>query len=381
MKNELNKHFEGLGHRLRLVRETIGWSTREVASQLTIKGYNISHATLGNYERGLTQPSESMLAALASLYKKSIDWIRGTGLVLKGVQFRCLKSVSERSKKEFTHKAQLWLEAYLYTEKLLKRSLKKSRRIQVKRNDSGANLASKIRKEYKLVNNPIPSTIRILEDFGIYVIQLETKERIDAFAGRFDDFRVVVLNATLSNDRIRLSTLHELAHHLYEDCINGPSLAHEEVEKRAFEFASYMLIPDDKLEEAFKLKSMVRLLQYKELYGISLAAMIYRARISNILSQRLYTKLWKDFGRLGYRKNEPGFVASDRPIRMEALFDAAVGSGKLSYHDIAVLAGTDDYTVEERIGSLIGRNIELKEHENISSTIKFETYKNNFDVN
>ncbi len=80
--------------------------------------------------------------------------------------------------------------------------------------------------------------------------------------------------------------MHELAHFLYDD---GPSLPPDEVETRAFEFASHMLFPESQLRKAFQLKSMVHLVEYKERFGISLAAMIFRARKSKMISKQLYT--------------------------------------------------------------------------------------------
>jgi len=189
----------------------------------------------------------------------------------------------------------------------------------------------------------------LLEKFGVRVVQLHTDARVDAFAARFGGTRVVVLNSKLSADRMRLTSLHELAHHLYEDCLIGESLSHDEIEKRAFEFASHMLLPETQLERAMRLKSMVQLVQYKERFGISLAAMIYRARKSDLIPPNLYKRLWRDFGRLGFRKNEPGHVAADRPLRMEALLDAAVSDGKITFATVAQLAGTDESIVKERV--------------------------------
>jgi transcriptional regulator with XRE-family HTH domain len=45
-------HLQGIGRRLRIAREAIGLSTRNVAKLLSSKGKSISHVTIGNYERG-----------------------------------------------------------------------------------------------------------------------------------------------------------------------------------------------------------------------------------------------------------------------------------------------------------------------------------------
>jgi Zn-dependent peptidase ImmA (M78 family) len=226
-----------------------------------------------------------------------------------------------------------------------------------------------------MYDHPVTSVIRILEHFGIYVIEIGTNARIDACAGLLGNSRIVVLNESLPNDRIRLTALHELAHHLYRDCINGPGLLSEDVEKRAFEFASHMLLPETQLERAMRLKSMVHLVQYKERFGISLAAMIYRARKSKLIPTNLYKRLWRDFGRLGFRKNEPGHVAADRPLRMEALLDAAVSDGKINFVTVAKLAGTDESIVKERVFRAIGGR------EQEPRVIDFEAYNRKINNN
>lgn len=355
MGRAVDENHGAIGARLRLAREAAGLSTRDVEERLRCAGRRVSHATIGNYERGVTQPPAEILELLGGIYKRGLDWIRGTGLILRGIRYRALKSVSVREKNDFKHGAQAWLDAYFYIERLLNRSLQKRYpSFKVKHDTSGRQLAEKIRKLYKLGDYPVTSVIRILEHFGIYVIELATAARIDACAGLLGRSRIVVLNESLPNDRIRLTALHELAHHLYRDCMSGPGLVADDVESRAFEFASHMLLPESQLRAALKLKSMVLMVQYKERFGISLAAMIYRARKSGLIAQSLYKRLWRDFGRLGYRRHEPGHVAADRPLRMEAFIDAAVSSNRMTFAEVAQLADTDETAVKERVFRAIG---------------------------
>ncbi|MBW8017988.1 MAG: ImmA/IrrE family metallo-endopeptidase [Planctomycetes bacterium] len=359
MTSETTEHLESVGQRLRIAREAIGLSTREAAARLTLSFKRTSHVTVGNYERGTSRLPEDALHAFAQLYNRPVHWFCVKRGILEGLRYRALKSVSVRDKKDFSHHAQLWLETYLHVEGILGRNLSpKYPNFEVSHDESGAQLAKNIRELYKLRHFPIPSTIRLLEDFRIYVIQQSSNARIDGFAGLLGGVRVVVLNTNLSNDRIRLNALHELAHHLYEDCIAGPALSHEEVEKRAFEFASHLLIPDDEIEKAFAIKSMVRLVQYKERFGVSLAAMIYRAHQNSIITRALYQRLWKDFTRLGYRKNEPGHVIADRPVRMETLIDSAVQQKRISYAEIASVTGVQESSIRRRIEETFGKIIE-----------------------
>lgn len=377
-----SKHsHQAVGERLRVARQAAGLSTRIVASHLSAQGHAISHATISNYERGETTPPGAILRPLAEIYNRPVEWIRSGGLVLKGVRFRALKSVGVRERNAFKHESQMWFDAYFYIEDLMNRKLENRHpHFKIGRDTSGRVLAEKIRRLYNLNDYPISSTVRVLEHFGIYVIQLSTDAYIDAFAGWIGDSQVVVLNATMPNDRIRLNVLHELAHHLYQDNIRGASLPHDDIESRAFEFASHLLLPESQLIAAFKLRSMVQLVQYKERFGISLAAMIYRARKSKLIPKTLYERLWRDFARLGYRKHEPGHVGADRPLRMEALIDAAISSNKISWSQVGELAGTTASIVKQRVLQTIGSTVGGRGGTGSTSILDFQSYRNKSNV-
>lgn len=358
-----------------MARQTTGLSTRVIARRLSEQGLPISHATVHNYEAGNTLPSMEVVRALARIYSRSVDWFFAAGPTLRGIRYRCLKSVTVGAKKQYEGEALAWLTVYRHVEGLLERQ-RKARRITIQSTDSGRAVAEKIRRKLGFEDYPIPSISRLLEEFGIHVIQVATTERIDGFAAWLDDSPAVVLNSNLPNDRIHLNAAHELAHHLFSDCRGSADLSPDDIEKRAFECASHLLIPESALERAFELKSMVRLIQYKERYGISLAAMIYRARESRILDRKLYEWLWRQFSRLGWRKHEPGKVAPDRPVRMEALIDAAVNTKKVTYADIACLAGVDERAVRQRVLQAVGGMVQDEEEESDGSSYSFEAYRN-----
>lgn len=357
-----------LAGRLRAARETAGLSTRSVARRIQELGVKASHTTVSNCELGKTLPSMSLLRAIAHIYERSPSWLLGQGPLLEGLRYRCLKSVRVSDKKRFEGQALGWLQAYLHVERALCRERTKPS-FHVRGDESGKEVAQRIRGKFNLGSFPIPSVIRISENFGIRVIHVDSEARIDGFAARLGDVSVAALNSRLSNDRIRLNAAHELAHHLYQDCVRRDEMSEDMIEQRAFECASHLLIPDEQLEAAFELKSMVRLVQYKERFGISLAAMIYRARESQLIPSRLYERLWRDFSRLGWRKVEPGYVSPDRPVRMEAFFDAAVREKKLTLAEIAQVAGVDEYQVRQRILHAMGGGIEDTEQRSSPSTL------------
>ena len=293
------------------------------------------------------------------------------------VRYRCLKSVRVGEKRGYEGEALRWFEAYFAVEKTLGRELKERfPRFRIGARETGRSVAERIRQKFKFEGFPIPSMVRLLEEFGIRIIQLATPARIDGLAGYMRDKPIVVVNSELSNDRTRMNAAHELSHHLFEDHVEkGATLSDAQIEKRAFECASHLLIPEDMLKLAFGLKSMVRLVQYKERFGISLAAMIYRAHQSKLVRKQTYERLWREFGRLGWRQDEPGYVPPDRPVRMEAMFDAATANGKLTYRELAQLAGVPEATVRTRVTRAIGGGAEVPNEEGVGTVLNFEEHR------
>lgn len=338
-----------VGSRLRDAREALGYPTRVVARELTRRGFPVSHATVANYESGRTVPGIPTIQALASFYDKPVEWFLGSGPALRGVRYRCLKAVKLSEKRAFEGETAGWFQAYIELESAVEASLRSQLSVN-RTHESGAELAERVRGLLGLSPlQPVPSVIQVLERFGVRAIQIWSEARIDALAAHFGDMPIVALNATLSNDRLRFDAGHELWHVLAGECDEDIDLSDKELDGPAHEFASHLLLTDEALREAFVGSSMVRLVQFKERYGISLAAMIYRARSAGIIRETLYERLWREFSRLGWRKQEPGYVPPDRPTRLEELIDTAVKDRRcVTFTDIARYAGVSEAAVRQR---------------------------------
>ena len=102
---------------------------------------------------------------------------------------------------------------------------------------------------------------------------------------------------------------------------------------------------------------MVRLVRFKELFGVSLAAMIYRGKQLGKIKQQDYERLWREFGRLGWRKKEPGFVQADYSSRLEQLIERAIHEKAMSYREVAALAAVDERVIRSRVLEAIGGSV------------------------
>ncbi len=344
-----------LAKRLFRARKTLGISTR-AAAELAGPRLQLSHATIANYEKGRSTPPANVLAALASVYGRPIGWFLDEGETLSGIRYRNLTSkvrIGERQRYEAC--AEKWLEAYIRLETHLDLPLEARSKLPSTGDLSESDAAESIRSAMKLDDKePVPSVTNAMERFGIRVVELPTESRIDGLAARYGEEFVVVLNPDTSNDRARMNAAHETIHVAEGDCEKGDG-PNKEQEQRAFNVASRVLLPECQLKEAFRGKSLVRLVSYKERFGISLAAMIYRAQHTDILSASEARWLWMEFSRRGWRRKEPGYVRPDRAIRFEEMLDSAILERRIKgFSEAETILGVAADELRERLKMAMG---------------------------
>lgn len=347
-----------IGEKLKRSRLAKGFSTREV-SRLIADRFSVTHATLSNYEAARTTPPMATLEILASFYGRPLTWFFESGPILANVNYRNLKSRSRVSDlQRFEADAQRWIEAYWRIETYLGVHLKSKHSDFARwpREESGQSLAVRLRQKLKVSDRePLRSVAALFDEFGIRAMELETDLAVDGLAARFGEEYVIVLNPSLASDRSRMNAAHELGHVLLgdcdKDCGHGDSIA----ERRAYEFASHLLIPDSELEAAFAGRSMVRLVKAKEHFGISLQAMIYRAEQAGFIPKSTAKWLWVEFAKRGWRKREPGNVLPDRATRFEDILDSAVGKGLLTWEDAAKVMRVPEDELHLRMRIALGR--------------------------
>jgi Zn-dependent peptidase ImmA (M78 family)/transcriptional regulator with XRE-family HTH domain len=344
-----------LGERLRSARVSTGLSTRALADRLSAR-VKISHATLANYERGDTRPGIDVISAIATELDRPLQWFLQSGLTLKNVRYRHRKSlVTQTACVQFEFAAQTWLDAYLFVEQRLGEPLSRVKKYNVE--DIGGRTpeakAKSVRKMLNLTDqDPVYSVPKTLEAFGIRVIEVPTGEAIDGLAAVFGKERVVVLARGLDGDRTRLNAAHEFGH-----IVAGDVEAETEVPEahaRAFEFGACLLMPPIVLKRAIQRQSMVHLVEMKKHYGVSLAAMIYRAEKCGFLSQSEAKAIWIEFAKRGWRQSEPGLVSPDRALRFEVLFERAEKLKKVTLEEVSRQSGLGMNELKRRLSEPAG---------------------------
>jgi Zn-dependent peptidase ImmA (M78 family)/transcriptional regulator with XRE-family HTH domain len=343
-----------LASKLSAARKASGFSARRVSELLWAK-VQMSHTTLVNYEKGRTVPPITALAALADFYARPINWFLESGPTLEGIRYRCTPSrLKIRDRHVFEGLCLRWLEVYLKVERHLGKPLTPTLELSKIPPSLGPHeMAKWVREELGIGKGPIWSIVDVLQAFGVRVMEVPTELPIWALAAKLGPEHVVTLNPLSPPDRCRLSAAHELGHILFGDCKSDED-EHGGMETRAYHFASLLLMPPNKLKEICRPRSMVTLVQAKEQFGISLAAMIYAARREGYLPESICKRLWIEFAKRGWKENEPGKVRSDRALRFEQLIDAAMFRDKITLGGVAQIAGVREDELRGRIQSALG---------------------------
>jgi Zn-dependent peptidase ImmA (M78 family) len=149
-------------------------------------------------------------------------------------------------------------------------------------------------------------------------------ENVDGFSIWVEGAKpVIAVNGGRSGDRIRLTLAHELGHLV----LHYPFHAEQDMEREAYLFGAELLFP----EEAFRAEvhppvTLAKLAEIKARWGVSMSAILYRARDLRIITDRQHKYLRMHMGRRGWNKIEPVEIPIEAPRALQYMAD-------LAYHE------------------------------------------------
>ena len=187
----------------------------------------------------------------------------------------------------------------------------------------------------------MPNVIEMLEAKGVKVYEVEENELFDGMSTWVNGIPVIVINKDMNIVRKRFTALHELAHlvlEFSEDIVNE-----KEKERLCHNFAGAFLLPKEPfLKEFGGKRSNVSLEELKiidEYYGISVQAIMARAKVLNLISEHSYRDFNIWLSKNGCRKKELGeYKGKESPIRFKKLLYQATAKGAISMSKAAALA-------------------------------------------
>lgn len=203
--------------------------------------------------------------------------------------------------------------------------------------DGPEQAAQALRDKWGIVEGPIRHMVRLLENHGILVVfSPPAAAAVDAYSFETGLRPVVVLNPTKHDYyRQRFDVAHELGHLvMHSEAEPGERI----VEEQAHRFAAELLMPADQIRDLLPTTMggnvWGSLAQLKEQWGVSMQALLFRARRLGQLGDVSYRNAMTTISSRGWRRHEPGQIEileqpSLLPRAVEVLEQEGIDEGVL----------------------------------------------------
>ncbi len=327
--------------RLKNARVLAGLSQDDLVDRM---GGIVSKNAISKYEKAAMMADSKVLIALAKALDVKTDYFfRHFTVEIKQMEFRKKSKLSVKKINAIKQKVTDIVERYLEVEQFLsiKSEFKnpiKNRIIQSRENVEEA--VNYLLKQWKIGYNALPNVIDLLEDKEIKVIEIDAPDEFDGFSAWADGkYPIIVINEHYTIERKRLTALHELGHLLLNF---SEEVSHKEIEKMCFQFAGAMLIP----EETFKYEfgehrmriSVPELIAVKEEYGISIQALMQRAKDLGVINDVAFLNFRKWISGNRTEKGLGHYIGRERSSRLKQLIYRAASEEIISMSKAAGLS-------------------------------------------
>lgn len=290
------------GERIRQAREYCGLTQTELAKKVDVNQSAIAHI-----ESGRNIPSEDLLNSIAeqmaflpSFFKKEPV----ENFPIGSLSFRARQSLSARELNQAHQQASVLFEHIKKMSEQLNVPPLRLPRV----NEGPIKAARITRVAFGLSPDvPIKKLTFTVEKNGVFILALPiVLKKMDAFStwAELETERpIIAISSGKSADRLRFSIAHELGHLVMHQVIRGRL---SQAEKDADKFAAEFLLPEKAMQQEIHspitLTSVARL---KPRWGVSMQALIRRARNLGIVTDRQYRYLFERLSARGWRNREP----------------------------------------------------------------------------
>jgi Zn-dependent peptidase ImmA (M78 family)/transcriptional regulator with XRE-family HTH domain len=335
------------GFKLRKRREERGISLQELGSVI-----GMSKQSVFRFEKGEQLPNTTILLKLSEelnvlpTYFFEDDKI---DIEIKDVKFR-EETLIEKYDFKFDNIKEIcknYLHKFIELETILKVNhdfTNPLEGLEIKDSKDVEKAAKQIRRKWKLGNAPISDVVHLLEDKGIYIVEVDLNNSFSGLSGFANEsIPLIVINSNVNDTtRKRFTTLHELGH-LVLDFVE--ELETKTIERFCDHFAGAILLVDDTLEKELgkgRTKiSLQELKAIKELYGISIKAIIIRAKLTNLISRETSNDWWNLYDSWRDFSSEFGsFKSYEKPQALNKLIIRGISEQRISWGKAAELKNT-----------------------------------------
>ena len=310
-------------NRLKTARQSKGLSMDKLVSKM---GGIVSKMYISEIERGVYNPSQEVLAAIAQVCGVPVSYFYKQDYADSGFVFRVKGGVPAHKTKQIEAKLKIDIERYFEQEDtfVIERTefVNPLKDFPVSLYDDADEAAVMLRKCWEIGSQPIHSVYELLQEKGVVIIEvpIDCKD-LDGTSTMVNGKVPVIIintNADVTNERKRFTALHELAHLMLrfapapkdaepvtvEHPFGKVTLKVPDEERLCNHFAGAMLIQKEsirrRLGNSRKDITLPELISIKNMYGISIASQVHRAHDLAIISDRVYNKWYDDIIKPNY---------------------------------------------------------------------------------
>ena len=327
--------------RLKSARVLAALSQEQLVKKM---GNIVTKNAVSKYEKGEMMADGKILLALAKALKVKPDYFfRPYTVEIDKVEFRKKKRLSVKEVNSIRQNVTDFVERYLEVEQFLNISTSFVNPIEdlnIECLNDVEKAALDVRSQWNLGLNALSNVIDLLEDNEIKVIEVDANDNFDGFSGWADrKIPIIVINKNYNADRKRLTALHELGHLILN---LSDDLSEKEIEKRCFQFAGALLLPESTFKsEIGPVRShltLPELIALKEAFGISIQAIMARARDLEIINEPQFINFRKWINKNRSEENLGYFVGNEKAFRFKQLIYRAASEEVISLSKAANLS-------------------------------------------
>jgi Zn-dependent peptidase ImmA (M78 family)/DNA-binding XRE family transcriptional regulator len=333
-----------IAKRIKSARTLAGYSLRELSEKM--EGI-VSHTAIKKYEEGKMMPESKVLIALSkALNVKSDYFFKPFDVNIENIEFRKRSKLLVKEINAIKEKVIDSISNYIELEQFLNMSsffVNPINDVLISNGDDVELAVNKLLDSWKLGFNALPNVVGLLEEKEIKVIEIEGNEHFDGLSGWANkNIPVIVINKNFPIERKRLTALHELAHLLM---VFSNELEPKQKEKLCHRFAGAMLMPKETfLQELGRYRTQIsipELVALKETYGISIQAIMARAKDLEIISEEKFIRFRVWMNQDEKRRKEIGlgaYIGREQSVRYKYLLFRAASEELISMSKAANMA-------------------------------------------
>lgn len=332
-----------------LAREAKGLSQAQVAEAIkdvAPDGQAMSQAFISKVEAGLLDLSGERLKQVAAVLDCPVALLVDD-TPIQGVEVTCLhhrrrhskiNAVTMRRIEAITHLSRVSVEGLLSDVELAPEVELQRLDIDAYGGDPAA-VARALRAAWRVPTGPIQNVLALLEAVGIIIVirplGTRAQDAVSTWPHGPGQPPIMVLTAGLDPDRQRFTTCHEAGHVIMH------TLPSDNQEIEADQFASEFLMPAADIRPALvglTTRDFPKLLELKSRWGVSIAALIRRARDLGTISDRQYREFQIRLRQMKWHEKEPGTLPPERPATLRRVMEVHVNQHQWSVAELAQAA-------------------------------------------